>query len=348
MMLKADRFALVMSECRGIAGAASEAPEATEWILSELQRVSRALRTAASVSAADATAGATAGRGKGKGTEKARGTIAAAAVEAAKQAAGAAQLAAVARTHHTAADVLAGGPSEAARGDLAGGAAGGKVVGVKQNRACGFCGQLEHRADNKKYHPKDAAPAHAHAPLPPPPLPQAPPLPEPETQFAPPPPPSLSPPDGPLPSRAHASAAAATGTAAAPRTGSIVVTLGAAALTTLLGPGGQFGLDDVVRAGGVAAAASPAVAVAAVSDSDEVPIGQRGERLHSLRALLPGEPLVLAPTGDGAKRKREDVSRAPRPGGEEAPPIGAPANVPSRGRPKQARFKSHWERRSSQ
>jgi hypothetical protein len=75
MMLRADRFALVMSECRGIAGAASEAPEATEWLLSELQRVSRALRTAASVSAADATAGAIAGRGKGKGTERVRGAI---------------------------------------------------------------------------------------------------------------------------------------------------------------------------------------------------------------------------------------------------------------------------------
>lgn len=32
----------------------------------------------------------------------------------------------------------------------------------------------------------------------------------------------------------------------------------------------------------------------------------------------------------------------------EAPLIGAPANVPSRGRPKQARFKSHWERRCLQ
>ena len=343
MMLRADRFALVMSECRGIAGAASEAVEATEWLLSELQRVARALRTAASVSAADAAAGAIAGRGKGRGTG-ARGAIAASAVEAAKQAAGAAQLAAVARTHHTAADVLAGGPSEAARGDLAGGAAGGKVVGVKQNRACGICGQLGHRADNKKYHPKDVAPAHAHAPLPPPPLPQAPPLPEPETQ----PQPSLSPPDAPLLSRAHASAAAAAGAAAAPRTGSIIVTLGATALTTLLGPGGQFGLDDVVHAGGVAAAASPAAAAAAAaaaaSDSDEVPIGQRGERLHSLRALPPGDPLVLAPTGNGAKRKRGDVSRALRPGGEEAPPIGAPTNVPSRGRPKQKRFKAHWER----
>ena len=80
------------------------------------------------------------------------------------------------------------------------------------------------------------------------------------------------------------------------------------------------------------------------SDSDEVPIGQRGERLHSLRALPPGDPLVLAPTGNGAKRKRGDVSRALRPGGEEAPPIGAPTNVPSRGRPKQKRFKAHWER----
>jgi hypothetical protein len=48
----------------------------------------------------------------------------------------------------------------------------------------------------------------------------------------------------------------------------------------------------------------------AASDSDDVPIGQRGVRLLCLRALPPGEPLVLAQTGDGAKRKREDVSRA--------------------------------------
>ena len=219
-------------------------------------------------------------------------------------------------------------------------------MGVKEKRACGVCGLLGHRADNRKYHPKDAAPAQAPLPLPPPPLPQAPPLPV--TELAPPPQPSLPPPDAPLPSRSHAPAAAAARTEAAPRTGSIVVTLGATALTTLLGSGGQFDLDDVVRAGGVAAAGPPAASVAAASDSDEVPIGQRGERLHSLRALPPGEPLVLASTGSGAKRKREDVSRAPRPGGEEAPPIGAPANVPSRGRPKQARFKSHWERRSSQ
>ena len=68
-----------------------------------------------------------------------------------------------------------------------------------------------------------------------------PPLPEPETQ----PQPSLSPPDAPLPSRAHASAAAAAA-AAAPRTGSIIVTLGATALTTLLGPGGQFGLGSAL------------------------------------------------------------------------------------------------------
>jgi hypothetical protein len=169
-----------------------------------------------------------------------------------------------------------------------------------------------------------------------------------ETECAPQQQPSHSPPDAPLPLRVQASAAAAAGAAAAPRTGSIIVTLGATALTTLLCPGGQFGLDDVVRAGGVAAAASPAAAAAAASDSDEVPVGQRGERLHGLRALLPGEPLVLASAGNGAKRKREDVSRAPRPGGEEAPPVCAPANVPSRGRPKQARFKSHWERRSSQ
>jgi hypothetical protein len=224
-------------------------------------------------------------------------------------------------------------------------------VGVKEKRACGVCGLLGHRADNKKYHPKDAAPAHAPSPLlptpPPPPLLQAPPLSV--TEFAPPQQPSLSPPGAALPLRAQAAAAAAgAGAAAAPRTGSIVVTLGATALTSVLGPGGQFSLDDVVRAGGVAAAAPPAAAVAAVSDSDEVPIGQLGERFQSFRALPPGEPLVLAPTGNGAKRKREDVSRAPRPGGEEPPPIGAPANVPSRGRPKQARIKSHWERRSSQ
>ena len=346
MMLKSDRFALVMSEFRGIAGAASEAPEATEWLLSELQRVSRALRNAASVSTADATGGAAAGRGKGRGTERARGAIAAAAVEAAKQAAGAAQLAAVARTQHTVADMLAVGPSEATRGDLAGGAAGGKVVGVKQKRACGVCGLLGHRADNRKYHPKDAAPAHAPSPLPLPPLPQAPPLRV--TEFAPPPQPSPSPPDAALPSRSHVRAAAGGRTEAVLHTGGIVVTLGATALTTLLGPGGQFGLDDVVRAGGVAAAAPPAAAATPASDSDDVPLGQRGERFQSLRALPPCEPLVLVPTGSGKKRKREDISRAPRPGGGEAPPVSAPANVPSRGRPRQARFKSHWERRSSQ
>jgi len=168
------------------------------------------------------------------------------------------------------------------------------------------------------------------------------------TEFAPPPQPSLPPPNAPLPSRSHAPAAAAARTEAAPRTGSIIVTVGATALTTFLGPGGQFDLADVVRAGGVAATGPPAASLAAASDSDDVPIGLRGERFQSLRALPPGEALVLAPTGDGAKRKREDVSRAPRPGGEEAPPVGAPAHVPSRGRPKQARFKSHWERRSSQ
>ena len=220
-------------------------------------------------------------------------------------------------------------------------------MGVKEKRACGVCGLLGHRADNRKYHPKDAAPAHAPSPLlpppPPPPLLQAPPLSV--TELTPPPQPSLSPPDAPLSLRAHASAAAAGRTAAAPRTGSIVVTMSATALTSVLGPGGQFGLDDAIRAGGVAAAAPPA---AAASDSDEVPIGQRGERFQSLRALPPGEPLVLASAGNGAKRKRADVSRAARPGGEDAPPVGAPANVPSRGRPKQARFKSHWERRSSQ
>jgi len=221
-------------------------------------------------------------------------------------------------------------------------------VGVKEKRACGVCGLLGHRADNRKYHPKDGAPAHAPSPLlpppPPPPLLQAPPLSV--TEFTPPPQPSLSPPDA--PSRAHAPAAAAARTEAAPRTGSIAVTVGATALTTLLGPGGQFDLDDVVRAGGVAVAALPAAAAVAASDSDDVPIGQRGERFQSLRALPLGEPLVLASAGNGAKRKRADVSRAARPGGEEPPPIGAPANVSSRGRPKQARFKSHWERRSSQ
>ena len=272
--------------------------------------------------------------------------IAAAAVEAAQQGSGAAQLATDARTQHTAATVPAGGTSELPRGGLAGVAAGGKVVGVKEKRACGVCGLLGHRADNRKYHPKDAAPTLAPSPLPLPPLPQAPPLPV--TEFALPPQPSPSPPDAALSSRSHARAAAAGRTEAVPHTGGIVVTLGATALTTLLGPGGQFGLDDVVRAGGVAAAAPPAAAATAASDSDDVPIGQRGERFQSLRALPPGEPLVLASTSNGAKRKRADISRAARPGGEDAPPVGVPANVPSRGRPKQARFKSHWERRSSQ
>ncbi len=52
--------------------------------------------------------------------------------------------------------------------------------------------------------------------------------------FPPPPQPSPSPPGAPPPLCAHASAAAAARAAAAPRTGSIVVTLGATAFTTLL------------------------------------------------------------------------------------------------------------------
>ena len=150
------------------------------------------------------------------------------------------------------------------------------------------------------------------SPLPPPPLPQGPPLPV--TEFAPPPQPSLSPPDAPLPSRAHASAAAAADAAAALQTGSIVVTLGATALTTLIGPGGQFGLGDVVRAGGVAAAAPPAAAATAASDSDDVPTGQRVLVLKCLqvfRRALPFPPtFVCAPAIMGAMLVR-GRTRAP-------------------------------------
>ena len=50
--------------------------------------------------------------------------------------------------------------------------------------------------------------------------------------------------------------------------------------------------------------------------------------VRSLGVLPPGEPLVLAPTGNGAKRNRGDVSSALPPGGEELPPIGAPPKCP--------------------
>ena len=46
-MPKTDRFALLMSEWRGVAGAASESPAATEWALAEVARVAAALRGAA-------------------------------------------------------------------------------------------------------------------------------------------------------------------------------------------------------------------------------------------------------------------------------------------------------------
>jgi hypothetical protein len=152
--------------------------------------------------------------------------------------------------------------------------------GATQKRACGVCGQLGHRADIKTYHPKHTAPAHAPSPLPQPPLLQAPLLSA--MVFPPPPQPSPSPPGAPPPLCAHASAAAARA-AAAPRIGSIVVKLGAMAITMLLGPGGQFGLDDVVRSGGVPAAAPPAAAAVGGGEEEE----EDESDLHKTSAALP-------------------------------------------------------------
>jgi len=71
--------------------------------------------------------------------------------------------------------------------------------------------------------------------------------------------------------------------------------------------------------------------------------------LHRLSRLLTEQVLPVAWRGVGtsAKRPRHSASRVSQPS-MEAPPVGAPVNVPSRGRPKQARFPSHWERYSSQ
>ena len=60
-------------------------------------------------------------------------------------------------------------------------------------------------------------------------------------------------------------------------------------------------------------------------------------------------PLALPPParagGQAAKRGRDSLPHAEQAGGQDAPPVGVPAGVPSRGRPAQKRIRSSWEGR---
>ena len=278
-MTKTDRFALLMSEWRGVAAAASESPAATEWALTEVGRVAAALRSAAAPAAGVAPAAAPrrrAGAG-GAAARAGRGPAAPAAALALRAA-------------HEAAQEAPAGAAGAGRG-------GAGAAAPRKEETCGKCGVLGHRSRNTHkctLHPDYKGPLE----LPPPPPPPSPPPPAAQAAGL----PLLPPPPPPQ----HA-AALHTATAAEP-------------------------------------APPPGAPAAAASDSDDVPLERRGE-WHALRALPPGAPPPAREGAAGHKRKRDAVSRAARPGGREAPPVAAPANVPSRGRPRQARFKSHWESR---
>ena len=285
IMSKTDRFALLMSEWRGVAGAACESPAATEWALTEVARVGGALRSVAAPAAGAAPAAAPRRRGVGTAdgvTRVGRGPAVPAAALALRA------------THEAAQEA----PACAAGAPHA-----GAVVTAPRKETCGACGVLGHRSRNTHKctkHPLYKGPLLPLPPPPPPPPPLLPPAPQAVGLRAPPP---LPPPPQQPAAAQHATAA----------------------------------VEPV----------PPSVApAAAASDSDDVPLAGRQD-WHALHALPPGPPPPAPPPAAGGKRKRDAVSRAARPGGQAAPPVAAPAGVPSRGRPQERRIRSHWERRKS-
>ena len=139
-MLKVDRFALLMSEFRGVAGAASETPALTEWAHGEIRRVAGALRPSAAPAAPAAAA-----RPRG-GARPA----AAAAPTAQRLAARAA---------------LPGLSTPPAAMPAAAAAA---AVGCDSGKQkCKTCGALGHNSNNRQFHPKPLAPVATDASPPP-------------------------------------------------------------------------------------------------------------------------------------------------------------------------------------
>ena len=265
-LLKADRFALLQSDFRGISAAASEAPGLTEWLRVELARLGKAMRDAPA--APDGTRPLPRGKateprrkagGRGGGPPGGAGTRGAGAAALLLQQPPAARPAAP-RGHS------AGQAADAALEEELPSGEGGRA------RACRLCGLRGHRADNRTFHPDGAGGA----------------------------------------------AAAAAAAAAAParkrrRRASLV-----------------FSSSDEELS--ESSDAPP-------SSEDDLPLGWRAAAMPR----LPAGPLPMV--ARGAVRRRGAVSEAARPGGGDAPPILAPSGVRSKGRPKQARFKSSWEKR---
>ena len=259
VLLKADRFAMLQSDFRGISAAASEAPGLTEWLRVELARLASALRDAS------AEPGATRPLPRGTATEPrrtaggrggggpARGAAAATLLQQQPPAARHA-----APRGRGAAHAVDAGPE----GKLPSGEGG-------RPRACRLCGLPGHRADNRSFHPDGAAGA--------------------------------------------AAAAAAAPTRKRIRRAPL-----------------EWSTSDEDEEG---------ESSDAPSSSDDLPLGLRASAMPRLPA---GPP---PPIAGSAERRRGAVSGAAGPGGGGAPPILAPSNVRSKGRPKQARLKSAWEKR---
>jgi hypothetical protein len=130
-MTKTDRFALLMSEWRGVAAAASESPAATEWALTEVGRVAAALRSAAAPAAGAAPAAA----------PRRRACAGGAAARAGRGPAAPAAALALLAAHEAAQEAPSGaaGASQAAAGAAA----------PRKEETCGECGVLGHRCETR-------------------------------------------------------------------------------------------------------------------------------------------------------------------------------------------------------
>jgi hypothetical protein len=256
-LLKADRFALLQSDFRGISAAASEAPGLTEWLRVELARLGKVMRDAPAapggmrpLSRGKATEPRRKAGGRGGGPPRGAGAAALLLQQppAARHAAP--------RGHN------AGQAADAALQEELPSGEGGRA------RACRLCGLRGHRADNRTFHPDGAGCA--------------------------------------------AAAAAAAAPARKRRRRAALV----------------FSSSDEELS----------ESSDAPSSEDDLPLGWRA----AAQPRPPAGPPPMVATG--VVRRRGAVSEAARPGGGDAPPILAPYGVRSKGRPKQARFKSSWEK----
>jgi len=80
-------------------------------------------------------------------------------------------------------------------------------------------------------------------------------------------------------------------------------------------------------------------------EADEMPLSHLPAGVLNLQPLPAGAPPPARAGGQAAKRGRDSLPHAEQAGGQDAPPVGVPAGVPSRGRPAQKRIRSSWEGR---